>query len=500
MSRLTRAELLSATSRGAAALFLGEAASAAINQAGATAAGRGGAASVAAAQPRSFRSRPDVRPPAVRVTGAGRDTSAGEGYLFLAPTRHGRAPAGPLIVDSHGEPVWFRPLPASRWASNFRVQVYRGEPVLTWWEGVVHPPGYGRGEGVILDGSYRELARVRAAHGRHVDLHEVLLTPAGTALITCYPQAVHADLSAVGGPRDGQVLDSVIQEIDVRTGRLLFEWRGLDHVPVSESYLAPGGAYDYLHANSIDLTPDGMLLVSARHTCAVYKLDRRTGRVIWRLGGKRSDFAMGKGTPFAWQHDARHQPGGRITLFDDGAGPRKTESRSRGVVLDVNHSRRTVRLVREYGHPSPLLAYAMGNMQTLPDGNVLVGWGNVPALTEFTPAGRVIVDVWTPWAQPSYRGFRLPWSGAPAELPALTASANSASGARTLYASWNGATDVASWQVALGPSATALRPAAVVQRTGFEATIPLGTASGYAAVTALDAAGRSLASSEPIRL
>ena len=242
MSRLTRGELLRATGRGAAALFLGEAAFAATDQAGAMAAGRDVAAAVAAVHGRSFRSRPDIRPPPVRVSGPGGHTTAQEGYLFLAPTSPGRAQAGPLIVDPGGEPVWFRPLAAKRWATNFRVQVHQGAPVLTWWEGVVHPPGYGRGEGVIVDSSYRELARVRASHGREVDLHEFLLTPAGTALVTCYPPAVHADLSPVGGPRDGEVLDSVIQEIDVQTGRLLFEWRGLDHVSVSESYLPQGGA------------------------------------------------------------------------------------------------------------------------------------------------------------------------------------------------------------------------------------------------------------------
>ena len=167
-----------------------------------------------------------------------------------------------------------------RWATNVRVQQYQGEPVLTWWEGVVDKQGYGHGEGVIVDRAYREVARIRAVNGHTVDLHEFLLTPEGTALITCRPPIVRADLSTIGGPRHGTVYESIIQEIDVRTGRLVFQWRGLDHVSVAETYRALGGVVDYLHVNSVQPLADGHLLISARNTWALYKLDRRTGAVI----------------------------------------------------------------------------------------------------------------------------------------------------------------------------------------------------------------------------
>jgi hypothetical protein len=447
-----------------------------------------------------FRSRPDLHPPGVLVYGANGQQALAEGYSFLGPTGGRGAQAGLLIVDADGEPVWFKPVASGKWASNFRAQRYRGKPVLTWWEGRVIAPGYGRGEGVIVDSSYREVARVRAANGRHVDLHEFVLTPQGTALVTCYPQTVPADLSSVGGPRNGQVSESIIQEIDVHTGRLLLEWRSTEHIPVSESYLPLGGVYDYIHANSIALMRDGRLLVSARHTCALYKLERRTGRVIWRMGGKRSDFAMGRGTRFAWQHDARQVAKGTITLFDDGSGPRQIRSHSRGLVLEFDPSRRSVRLARSYRHPNPLLANAMGNMQVLPDGNVMIGWGNVPVLSEFATDGRLLADLRFPWANPSYRGFRLPWDGTPAYAPAIAATLDAATGTRTVYVSWNGATSVSAWQVNLGPSPSALSPIGIAKHNGFETAIPLGTASGYMAVTALDAFARPLASSAPIKL
>ena len=167
--------------------------------------------------------------------------------------------------------------------------------MLVWWEGKVLQSGYGQGEAVVLDDAYREIARVRAAGGRSMDLHAFALSAEGRALFTCYPQTVQMDLSSIGVPRNSQVLESIIQEVDIASGRLLFEWRSLQHIPVSASQEPHGEPYDYLHVNSIEQLPDGNLLVSARHTWALYKLDRRTGSVIWTLGGKRSQFQIGPG-------------------------------------------------------------------------------------------------------------------------------------------------------------------------------------------------------------
>jgi hypothetical protein len=456
-------------------------------------------AAAAAPAPR-FRSRPDLRPPSLSVTTASTAGATAPGYTFLGPSVSRGAQAGPLIVDAAGQPVWFQPMPRGQLAANFRVQLYRGKPVLTWWQGEVVHPGYGRGEGVILDTSYRQIARVRAARGRHIDLHEFLLTPQGTALVTCFPDYAPANLSSVGGPRQGHVYDSIIQEIDVRTGRLIMEWRGRDHVALSESYASPWGGFDFLHANSIDLTSDGHMLVSARHTWAVYKVHRRTGRVIWRLGGKRSNFFVGRAARFAWQHDAREPLPGVVTLFDDGEGPQRTESQSRGITLLLDSKRKIAHMTESYRHPRPLLASAMGSMQALPGGHVVIGWGTLSWMSEFTVTGQLVSDLRLPWGCQSYRGLRFLWSGAPGGTPAAAAVRDRRTGQSTLYASWNGSTAVAAWQVRVGPSASALRVGATVARAGFETAIPLGTATGYAAVTALDGAGRALGNSAPVRL
>jgi hypothetical protein len=433
---------------------------------------------------RTFHSRPDLRPPTLTITGV----SVESHYLFVGPGNLGAQQGGPLIVNQHGQVLWFKPLRSPMWESNFMATTYRGQPVLTWWEGyVLSPIGFGHGEGVIVDTSYRELGRVRAANGRQADVHEFRLTPEGTALLTCYPETVQVDLSQIGGPRDGRVLESIIQEVDVRTGRLLMEWRGLDHIPVTESYRPPADPYDYLHVNSVDVAPDGNLIVSARHTWAIYKLDRRTGAVMWRLGGKRSDYTLGDGAQFAWQHHVRQPDERTITVFDNGSdGATNNSSQSRGLLLGVDTARRAVSLERSYRHPDRLLSSSMGSVELLPDGRVLVGWGSQPYASEFTLDGQLVSDARMPKGDQSYRAYRLPWTGTPSGTPAIVARPDPLTGDAILYASWNGATEVRDWQVHAGPSPKDLRPTRVTRRRGFETTIPLERTRGLVAVSALD--------------
>ncbi|HEY9472288.1 MAG TPA: arylsulfotransferase family protein, partial [Mycobacteriales bacterium] len=318
------------------------------------------------------------------------------GYILLAPKNTG-GQSGPMIVDNTGGVVWFDPHRPGE-VTDLRVQQYRGAPVLTWWEGT-SKTGHGQGSYVLMDTSYQEVARVRAGNGQQGDLHEFRLTPAGTALITAY-QVEPRDLSALGGPKDGRVIDGVAQEIDVATGRVLFEWHSLDHVPLSESQQSLGTSgtsdkpYDYFHINSVAPGPDGTLLVSSRHTHAVYDVSRQDGSVRWRLGGRNSDFDMGPGTRFRWQHDAQAQPDGTVTMFDngsDGSDPH-AEPVSRALRLRLDTASMRATLVRAYPAPQGRLAASQGNVQVLPDGHVFVGWGQAGAVTEFAGNGRVVFD------------------------------------------------------------------------------------------------------------
>jgi hypothetical protein len=457
-------------------------------------------ANAAAAEPTAphrFVSRPDLRPPVVAVNTTSETASAG--HIFIAPFQiTGKAGSnyGALIVDGRGQPIWFKP-ESTKTAMNLRVQRYKGKPVITWYEGDVLG-GYG-GDFIVADQSYREIARVKAGHGEHGDLHEFLLTSRGTAIITIYSN-IPFDLTSVGGSAGGQLTEGVIQEIDIPTGKVLTEWRSSAHVGLDESYLPSlkGDVADYFHLNSVGVDTDGHLLVSARHTWAVYKLHRKTGAVLWRLGGKRSDFTIVPGAEFSFQHDVRRHADGTLTIFDNNAGAPTSTTLARPIRIALDMSAKTARLVAELRPETPRVAWAMGNLEQLPDGGAFVGWGTAGAFTEFAPDGTVRFDATLADGSVTYRAFRAPWTGRPAEPPKVVVTRDT--GGAVAHVSWNGATEVARWRADMGSRRAALRPVRSARRTGFETAIRLGSRKGYLAVTALDAAGNVLGTSAVHRL
>lgn len=450
------------------------------------------------AQAWSFVSRPDLAPPVMTSTigsGAPASLTADKGqYVFLGPkdTDTGVTMQGELIVDAAGAPVWVSNSAVGTF--NFREQTYRGKPVLTYWAG--NSTSYGHGDVVILDDTYTRIATVTTGGdlGAHeADMHESEITPEGTMLLTSYPE-VKADLTAVGGPKDGWVLEGVAQEVDIATGKVLFEWRSLDHVPITDTYepLNPGDGtqakpFDYFHINSVQNDGAGRVLISARHTHAIYEVARSTGSITWQLGGRHSSFTLGQDAAFAWQHDARRQADGTITLFDNEADP----TTSRGLRLKLDMGTMTASVAAQYLPPSFRQAATQGNVQVLPSGNVFVGWGQTPFYSEYTGSGSLLADE-TFTAGTSYRAFLAPWVGKPTTPPdaALTRSGSTA----TVYVSWNGATEVARWRVLSGTSSADAAPLTTVPRTGFETAIQLKHPGSYLRVEALDASGTVLGS------
>ena len=446
-----------------------------------------------------FRSRPDLAPPVVTVDperNAGQD-----GHIILSPkSKIDAGQAGPMIVDNTGDLIWFQPLPGIRAATDVRVQQYRGRPVLTYWEGTSRQ-GIGYGRLVIRDERYRVIKRLQTPNGYRADLHEFLITPQNTALVIAYP-AVRANLSAFGGAARGQVIDSVIQEIDIATGRVIFEWHSLGAVPIGHTYSrpipSPNVPFDYFHANSVGLDDDGDIIVSARNTWGVYKIDRVTGRVVWRLGGKRPSFRMPGAARFAWQHDARRQADGTITVFDNSAFP-PVRRYSRALRLQVDVARKRVRLISSRRHPRRLLAATQGNYQVLPGGSGFVGWGSQRYFTEFGPSGDVVWDARLAVGYETYRAYRSPWVGRPATRPRLAAVGRS--GDRVdVHASWNGSTETAQWEILAGEDPNALVAVGRAPRDGFETRVRITTAGRYVAARALDAAGNALSTSPARRV
>jgi hypothetical protein len=308
------------------------------------------------------------------------------------------------------------------------------------------------------------------------------------------------DIRRVGGSRRGLVTGGVAQELEIPSARVLFEWRSLDHVDVAEAYNPIGYPWDYFHINSIDVAPDGNLLISGRNVWCVFNVHRSTGKVIWRLGGKKSDFALGQGARFAYQHDARHQGDGSVvSVFDNGGAERtQIESQSRGLFLSLDFERMRATVAREYTHSPPVYGRVMGNAQQLPNGNVFVGWGADPHFTEFAEDGTVRFDATLPYAGENYRTFRFPWTGRPPDVPTLVAQAQTSG--TTLYASWNGATEVAAWRLDTGPAPEQLSPGGTQPKVGFETPIQAPVGATYAAAVAVDVTGKPLGTSSPLHL
>ena len=441
-----------------------------------------------------FQSQPKLRPPVVRVTANYPGTAPGD--IFLTPT-HGYGQTGNMILDPQGRLVWFHPVPKGDDATDFQVETYRGQPVLVWWEGLVPErlgAGFGRDE--IVDSSYRPVATVNAGNGYQADLHDFQLTPAGSAFVTAY-SLISADLSSVGGPRNGILQDAIVQEVDIPTGLVMFEWHADGHVALQDSYSTvprdSNEPFDYFHLNSISLDPwgDGNFIVSSRNTWAAYEIDHISGATLWRLGGRHPSFKMGPGTGTAWQHDVRWQPDRTVTIFDNGAVP-KVHSESRVIREHIDWVHRSVKLVGRYtGH---ILSGSQGNGQVLANGNAFVGWDEVPFLTEYSPTGQILFSARFPMPGQSYRAYRFPWSATPASRPSIAVKAG-AGNAATVYASWNGATGVSAWRVLAGSSPETLAAVGGAPSAGFETPIPVLTPAASFAVQALGSEGQVLATS-----
>lgn len=436
---------------------------------------------------KTFHSAPNLHPTVVQVSP---DPDKTSGDIFISPDHTQQR--GPMILNSEGQLVWFLPVPGK--ASNFAVQTYQGHRVLTWWQGP-HQNGED-GEDVIMGPGYRVKAVVKAVGaGYSADLHDFQITPHGTAFINAVVP-VKANLTSVGGPKNGHVWDNVIQEIDIATGKQLWSWHAYGHIPLNASHNPPHDGYcNCFHLNSIQPLNDGNLLVSARSTWSIYKINTATGRILWTLGGKYNQFKRGTGVGWAWQHDA-HRSGNTLSLFDDGAGP-QVEKESAAKVMHLEVRKKTVTLLHRYYHSPPLLAFAQGSTQILPNTDVFVGWGTAPDFSEYTASGKQIMTGSFPLGETSYRAFRFHWSGRPTYPPAMAVTAGS-NGSANLWASWNGATNVGVWRV-LGGSrcSSTLAPVTKKNRFSFETEIKLRHPPACVEVQALNGQGKVLGTSAP---
>ncbi|OBK30169.1 hypothetical protein A5634_16815 [Mycobacterium asiaticum] len=401
-----------------------------------------------------------------------------------------------VIADKSGKIVWQRELPPGQTGGNLRVQTYQGKPVLTWWQGL-KVGSHGIGVSYVADQHYNVIATVTPGDDLSSDIHEFRLTPDGHALITSY-QEVSADLSAVGGPKDGSIYNCVATVVDVAAKKTLFRWDALTHIPIADSpakYTA-GQVLDPYHMNSIALDPEGNLVISMRAISTVFNVNPRSGAINWQLGGKHSTFELGGGVEFAFQHDAEMPDANTLTLFDnhfEGSraqpGGGSVPSSLKWIRLDFETRKAT--LIHAQPHPGNLSAGAMGNLQRLPGGNTFSGWGTAGHIAEFGANGDMVYDATL--SDGTYRAFLDEWTGDPVLPPQLVLNE------RTAHGIWNGATTVARWRLLQGRDSTVLRPVTTVEWAGYDTPIPLpDKPAGFYQLQALDAASVVINQTPPL--
>jgi EmrB/QacA subfamily drug resistance transporter len=458
----------------------------------------------------SFASAPTLHPPKYRVIHDEPGAKLEPGYIFTAnffnlnePPIQGQS--GPLIMDRKLQPVWFQPVREKLVASNLAEQSYEGKPVLSWWQGIVTNTGATEsGEDVVVNQHYQPIARLHATGGWVVTLHEFVID--GQHAWVTANKNIPLNLSKYGGAYNGALIDSAVQEYDLKSGKLIRSWDALDHIPLSQvqaTLPTNGFPWDAYHVNSIDLSPDGKsFLVSMRDTWATYLVNIESGHIEWTLGGRGSSFKLGPGAEFRWQHDARLGPNSTVTVFDDhccqltgGGSYIESKSSSRALVLKLDQQQRTATRVSQFGQGFHLESEYMGDTQPLTGGNVFVGWGSEPYVSEFSSTGKLLWEAELPGPDLSYRATLGQWVGEPLSSP--SGAARATGGQTTVFASWNGATKVASWRVLAGGGVSALTKVASASRSGFETAIPVsGTYSAFK-LQAIDASGRVIGASRP---
>jgi EmrB/QacA subfamily drug resistance transporter len=456
----------------------------------------------------SYVTAPSLHPPEIRSIKQAPAAQLAPGYIFTANFYDLNEPpivgqSGPLILDRSLQPVWFQPVPEKLVASNLSLQSYGGKPALAWWQGAVTNTGATEsGEDVVVNQRYQTVARLKATGGWVLTLHE--FTISGENAWVTANKNIPMDLSKYGGAYNGALIDSAVQEYNLKTGKLVRSWDALDHIPLSESQASlptNGFPWDAYHVNSIDLAPNGGFLVSMRNTWAAYMV-APNGKIEWTLGGNRSDFKLGPQAAFEWQHDVRLQPGSEISLYDDhccqltGGGTYVNPTApSRGLVLKLNQQTRTATLVSQYGRSGGFDSDYMGDTQPLASGNVFVGWGSEPFFSEYSRSGKLLFEGELPGPDLTYRATLEPWVGQP--LTAPLGAARQAGGRTTVYASWNGATQLASWRVLGGSSAGRLSVVATHAKSGFETAVPVPRSYASYKLEALDANGKVIGASRP---
>jgi len=420
----------------------------------------------------------------------------GEGDIFVAPLFWTKSTVGSylLILDQQGRLVYYKSLANALEGFDFKVQP---NGMLSYFD--LKNTTFN-----VMDSHYQVVQTYQAGNGYTADLHDLQILPNGNALLMAYDNET-VDMSRIiaGGKNNATVTGLIIQELDP-SNNVIFEWRSWDHFSFFDSTSSlTDQTIDLIHGNSLFVMHDGNLLLSSRNLSELTKIDLQTGAVIWRLGGKANMFTFVNDQPFAFQHDATELPNGDITLFDN-HGTVQNPAASRAVEYKLDETKKTATQIWQYTHDPSVFATFMGDVQRLDNGNNFLDWGapfttngyQWVTMTEVSPDNQVIFELAFDQSYVSYRAFRFSWQGFPTIPPALAFKVDSSG--LTLGYSWNGATEVAAYQVYGGASPQALKPVDRQARTEFETQshlTHLAKNECYFQVAPLDKNGKEMARS-----
>ncbi len=361
------------------------------------------------------------RPPEFTLTVNG---TPAPGLLFVSPTGFMSGDGYNLMIRNSGDlyywkkinngvPVDFKVLPNGMLSYGVMTEFYPFG-------------GGGDTEFFMMDSSYNIIDQFQMGNGYTADFHEFQLLPSGNYLMVTYDlQQLDLSQLAENGHPGALVAGSVVQELDSQRN-VVFQWRSWDHYELTDSYAElDQPIFDAIHINSIDLDDDNHLLLSTLALGEVTKVNRQTGEMVWRMGGKNNQFTFINDIEdyaplyFMYQHDVRRLDNGNILVFDGGDSDIRPWSRA--VEYAVDETAKTVTRVWDYRHPKDLLAQTMGSSQRLDNGNTLMCWGlaamkggaDHPILTEVDTEGNIIAEMY--FNRPlltCYRVFKFEWNKA----------------------------------------------------------------------------------------
>jgi hypothetical protein len=274
---------------------------------------------------------------------------------------------------------------------------------------------------IVLDENLQVVDSFKMKNGYITDFHEFKMLPSGHVMMMSYHTIVY-DMSKIveGGKTDASLVINIIQEQD-RNKNVVFEWRNIDHIPITDSDLdLTASRINYGTLNAFDIDDDGNILASFRNHSEIIKISRTTGEVIWRMGGPRGEFTYvgehEENAPYyhARQHNIRRRPNGNITMFDNGEFHMPPYSRT--VEYSLDEVNKVATLVSEWRYPNGnIFCVTAGNSEPLTEGGWFIGYG-VPNpqfvkrnAVEVHPDGSIALELSLPRGVLAYRVYKFPW-------------------------------------------------------------------------------------------